>query len=108
MKIIGIEGMTPAQISDELDQGAKFVIYSYCISVILVTFRKKSDIHFIKPGENGVVKGLQWTLVTFLLGWWGIPWGPIYSIGALSTNLKGGKDVTDQVRTSLNIHELVN
>jgi hypothetical protein len=108
MKIIGIEGMTPKQIGDEIDNGAKFVIYSYCISVIILTFRRRSDIYFIKPGQNSVAKGLEWTLLTFLLGWWGIPWGPIYSIGALSTNLSGGKNVTDQIRTSLNIHELVN
>jgi hypothetical protein len=108
MKIIGIESMTPKQISDEIDNGAKFVIYTYCISAILVTFRRSSDIYFIKPGQNSVVKGLQWSLLTFVLGWWGIPWGPIYSIGALSTNLSGGKNVTDKIRTSLDIHELVN
>jgi hypothetical protein len=35
------------------------------------------------------------------LGWWGIPWGPIYTIQSLSKNISGGKDVTDQVLASL-------
>jgi hypothetical protein len=37
------------------------------------------------------------TLLTILLGWWGIPWGPVYSIQSLVVNLKGGKDVTTEV-----------
>lgn len=106
MKIIGIEGMTPQQINKEIDDGAKFALYNYCLSVIILTFRRSSDVYFIKPGENSVVKGLQWTLLTFLLGWWGVPWGPIYSIHALSTNLSGGKNVTDKIKASLDVHEL--
>ena len=39
--------------------------------------------------------------------WWGIPWGPIYTVGCLSTNLKGGKDVTDEIVKSMNIQELI-
>jgi ATP-dependent phosphoenolpyruvate carboxykinase len=32
-----------------------------------------------------------------LLGWWGIPWGPIYTIAAVVTNIRGGKDVTAEI-----------
>ena len=69
MKIIGIEGMTPQQLQEEIGNGARFVCYSYCISVILITFRRSSDIYFIKPGDNRVVKGLGWTLLTLSIGW---------------------------------------
>jgi hypothetical protein len=108
MKINGIEGMTPQQLQEEIRNGAKFVIYRYCISFIIITIRRSSDIYFIRPGQNRVLKGLEWTLLTFFFGWWGIPWGPIYSIGSLSTNLAGGKDVTDQIQKSLDIHSLTN
>jgi hypothetical protein len=40
---------------------------------------------------------MPWTLLTIVLGWWGIPWGPVYSIQSLVVNLKGGKDVTAEV-----------
>lgn len=30
------------------------------------------------------------TALTWLLGWWGVPWGPIFSIHALFKNLLGG------------------
>ncbi|HZE86546.1 MAG TPA: hypothetical protein VE035_19630 [Puia sp.] len=107
MKIIGIDGMTTQQLNEEINDGAKFVIYRYCISIVVMSFRRSSDIYYIKPGQNGTVKGLPWTGLTFLLGWWGIPWGPIWSISCLGTNLQGGKDVTSEIVKSINIQELV-
>jgi hypothetical protein len=35
------------------------------------------------------------------MSWWGIPWGPIYTIQALATNLRGGKNVTHEVIASM-------
>ena len=94
MKVLGIEGMTPDQLRFEIQRGARLVCYQYCISIVVMTFRRSSDIYFIPAGESAVSRGLQWSLLTFLLGWWGIPWGPIFSIQSLITNFKGGKDVT--------------
>ncbi|WP_339313996.1 hypothetical protein [Paenibacillus sp. FSL M7-0896] len=101
MIIKGIENMDGGNIMSQIQQGGKFVIYTYCFSVVLMTFRRSSDIYFIKAGEGSVKKGLKYTLLTFLVGWWGIPWGPIYSIGAFITNFKGGKDVTNEVLAAL-------
>jgi hypothetical protein len=36
-------------------------------------------------------KSLRASGVTWLLGWWGIPWGPIFSVRALIGNLVGGE-----------------
>jgi len=108
MKIQGTEGLTTQEINDELANGAKFVVYRYCISVIILTFRRNSDIYFIRSGQNSVVKGLGWTFLTLFLGWWGIPWGPIYSVGCLSNNLTGGKDVTKEIVGAMDIDALVN
>ena len=94
MKIIGIEGMTGDQLSEELKRGGKFVIYFYCISMLLVTFKQPSSIHFIRAGESAAARGLGFSGISLLLGWWGIPWGPIYTIGSFWTNFHGGQDVT--------------
>jgi hypothetical protein len=102
MKIHGIEGMTTAEINQELKQGAKFVLYQYCISVLVMTFKRGSDVYFIKSGENAVAKGMGWTVLTLFLGWWGIPWGPIYTIGSLITNFAGGKNVTAEILAAVN------
>jgi hypothetical protein len=96
-KPIGTEGMTDDQLRFEINRGGKFVYYQYCISVIIITFRRNSPIYFIKEGESRTSKGVPWTLLTLLAGWWGIPFGPIFSIQSLITNFRGGKDVTNQL-----------
>lgn len=102
MKINGLDGLSTSEVNLELQNGAKFVMYHYCISALIVTLRRNSDICFIRSGESRVSKGLGWSLLTFVLGWWGIPWGPIYTIQSLVVNFRGGKDVTPQVLSSLN------
>jgi hypothetical protein len=102
MKIKNIEGLTTMQINNELQQGAKFVMYQFTISIVVMTFRRSSDVYFIRAGESGVNKSLPYTLLTLVLGWWGIPWGPIYTISSLFNNLKGGKDVTHEILASVN------
>ena len=95
------DGLTVAELNYELSNGGKFVMYQYCISILIMTFRRSSDIYFIKGGESSFKHGITYSILTFLLGWWGIPWGPIYSIGALYTNFSGGKNVTQQVLDSM-------
>ena len=97
MDIKGIEGMTADQIQREVERGGRFVIFQYCISALVITFRRNSPIYFVRAGESPVGKGLPWTLLTLVPGWWGFPWGLIWTPMALFTNLRGGKDVTAQV-----------
>jgi hypothetical protein len=59
-----------------------------------MTFKRSSDIHFIKNGESPFMLGLPYTLLSLFLGWWGFPWGPVYTTQAVATNFGGGKDVT--------------
>ncbi|MCB9098823.1 MAG: hypothetical protein H6632_04725 [Anaerolineales bacterium] len=101
MKIIGIEGLTVNELNMELQTGGKFVIFQYCISIVILTFKRSSNIYFIKGSESTVSKSIGYTILTLFLGWWGIPWGPIYTISSLLTNFGGGKDVTAEVIASL-------
>lgn len=100
-QIKGIEGMTVEQINSELSRGGKFVVFQYCISILVMTFKRGSDVYFIKAGESTVSKSIGFTLLSAVLGWWGFPWGPIYTIGSIYTNLNGGKDVTQEVLNSV-------
>ncbi len=99
--IKGAENLTIGEMHEELRKGAKFVVFQYAISLVLMTFRRSSDIHFIRAGEKTLGKSIGFSVLTFVMGWWGIPWGPIYSIGALFTNFTGGKDVTQEVLQSM-------
>ena len=101
-KIIGMEEIqTGSHLQAELQQGAKFVIFQYCISLLVITFNRSSNIYFIKSEDNAVLKGLPFVLLSLVLGWWGIPWGPIFTIQSLWVNLRGGKDVTQEVLASM-------
>ena len=68
----------------------RVVQFSYCISLVVISFSRYSDPITIRPGESAFSKGLPYTLLTLALGWWGIPFGPIFSIMALYKNLTGG------------------
>ena len=100
--IKNIEGLSENQIRDLVNKGGKFVIYTYCISIIIMTFKRSSNIHFIKPGNSAITPGLGLLFVSLILGWWGLPWGPIYTIGSIFNILTGGKDVTYEVISYIN------
>ena len=97
----GLEKMTTQELSFELQQGARFIVYQYCISLVFVTLKRPSKVALIRPGESRVVKSLPFVLLSAVLGWWGIPWGPIYTIQSLWVNLNGGKDITDGIVRAL-------
>jgi hypothetical protein len=101
-KIRGAEGLSADQLNFELQRGGRFVVFQYTISAIILTFRRSSDIYFIRAGENAINKGIPYILLTLVAGWWGIPWGPIFTIQALITNFGGGKNVTNQVVAAFN------
>ncbi len=94
MAIRNIGRMTVGEMRAEVKQGARFVVYEYAISLLVVTWRRPSPIFYIRPGQSPAQYHWPYTLLTLLLGWWGFPWGPAFTIGAVRDNLRGGTDVT--------------
>jgi len=101
MRIHGIEGVTPAELEAQLAAGGRLIVFEYCISLIAVTFRRPSGVYFMRPGKRGVLRGFPYTMLSLLLGWWGVPWGLIYTPLVVLTNLSGGCDITADVRAQL-------
>ncbi len=101
MRLRGMETLMPAELEAVLRSGARFVFFEYCISLVFVTLRRPSSIVLLRRGERGLIRGLPYTVLSLLLGWWGLPWGLIYTPLALFTNLRGGRDVTAEVHTFL-------
>ena len=97
MRIIGIEGLSVGEVQNEVRRGGRFVIFSYCISLLLVTFKRGTDVHFIRSGQGAIGPGMPYTLLSLFLGWWGFPFGLIYTPMCIIQNLSGGKDVTVQM-----------
>jgi hypothetical protein len=79
--------------------GYRLVFYEYCISLVFITLRRPSRLYRVPTDSWGVLPGLGYTVVTLLLGWWGIPWGFIYTPLVLWTNLSGGREIaTEELR----------
>lgn len=77
------------------DDGEVLVFYEVCISLVFVTLRRPTRVHRLAAGESGTWRGLPYALVTLLLGWWGLPWGLLYTPLVLWTNLSGGCEVVE-------------
>jgi hypothetical protein len=100
-KIVGIEGMTGDQLKFEVQNGGRFVMFQYCVSILVMSFKRSSDIRFLRAGESHAGLAAPYCLLSLLLGWWGIPWGPIWTVSTTYRNLRGGLDVTGEVLQSL-------
>ena len=78
--------------------------FQACISALIVTTRNPS--RYLIVGHHRIfVTGLVYSLVTLILGWWGIPWGPVYTIQTLWRNLRGGHrrtvgELVEEIRTA--------
>lgn len=101
MQIKGIEGLSGEELQRQLQQGARFVMFSWCVSLLVITFKRSSDVYFVRAGQSTLGLSLPYTLLSFFLGWWGFPWGFIYTPMAIIQNLGGGRDVTAEVVNSM-------
>ena len=79
-------------LAQAIRAGGKFVIYPYCVSAAIVTFRRSSGVVYVAPGQK--VRPWEWILISLVVGWWGIPWGPIWTIDSIRKCLGGGVNVT--------------
>jgi len=67
----------------------RYAIFFSVKSFVLTTVR--SPVQGIFCSACAEKKAYRASAVTWLLGWWGFPWGPIYSVHAIMTNMLGGK-----------------
>lgn len=76
------------------DETLRLKLMHYVISLLLITFRRGSS--GIWCDRCRAFEAAKWSFVSGILGWWGIPWGPIYTVQALFVNGKGGLQPTNQ------------
>jgi hypothetical protein len=101
IRIHGIDRMTLQEVDRQIEAGRRFVFYEFCISLIIATLRRPTGVYFLRADEIGFLRGLPYSLLSLLLGWWGLPWGFIYTPLAILTNMSGGRDTTPQIRALL-------
>lgn len=101
MKIKNIDGLSASDLQEEVSKGGRFVYYPYTVSFVLFTLKRTSDTYLVRAGEATTRKKMFFTTISLLFGWWGIPFGPKYTIKSIQTNLRGGKNVTDEVMATV-------
>lgn len=69
-----------------IDHNTKFVQYQCCLSIWVFSFRRSSSYYIVEHHYTPLIS-IMFTLLSCLFGWWGIPWGPIYTIGAIKNNI---------------------
>lgn len=100
MDIKGAEHLSPAEFLREIQRGARVIEFSYCVSIVILTFRR-SAVVFVPPGTSAFSAGLPYTLLSLVAGWWGFPFGLIFTPIAVVQNLLGGTDHTAQFGAAL-------
>jgi hypothetical protein len=81
----------------ELKNGKRFVVYQYAVSLIAISLLRPSKLEELAPNQSRFVRGLKYSLISLVAGWWGIPAGPIFTIASIVRNCRGGVDVTGTV-----------
>jgi hypothetical protein len=95
--IRGLGRLTVGEMRAEVKAGARFVVFEYVLSFLVLVRRRTSPIFFVRPGQSVFRLALPYNLITLLLGWWSFPFGPGFTIGAIRDNLRGGHDVSAPV-----------
>jgi hypothetical protein len=69
----------------------RYIVFRNVVSLILVTMR--NPVQGIYCFDCARALGLKATFLSALVGWWGIPWGPIFTIGEGLRNAVGGGNI---------------
>lgn len=76
-------------VCNKVSAQPRYVIFFRVFSCILVTRRDPVQGTYCSTCAEKV--SLKASAFTWLLSWWGLPWGPFYGLQAIFTNLVGGK-----------------
>lgn len=97
----GTAGKSVRDVVSGVTAGGRLVVFQYVFSLLVISFRRNTPIHYLPPGSTGVGPAFRWSLIPLCFGWWGIPWGIIFTIGAVWRNTAGGVDVTEPILAQL-------
>lgn len=93
-------GWGKEEVKTAVENGARFAVFQYCITFIL-SFVYFSKAKLIPPGKTAKQIGRPYSLLTWLLGWWG-PVGLFEAIPALILNGRGGVEITKDIVRAVN------
>lgn len=79
----------------EITPSTQLVSYTYVISLLVVTLRRHTRYYFMEA-EKSKALGAKFLCIAcnLILGWWGIPWGPIWTIKETICNLANTQTIS--------------
>lgn len=80
-----------------VNAGGRFVIYRYTLALVIYSMEHPSGVHSVTGRTQAILRGIPYSLLSVLFGWWFFPTGPFRTIQCLGTNLRGGRDVGGEV-----------
>lgn len=104
---LAISGLSRNELIEQLEGGGRFVVYQWVVSMLVLTIRRNSPVYFIRAGATPAARSWPFSLIAFLFGWWGIPWGILWTPKAIYQNFRGGTDITPKVLVALGWHESI-
>ena len=63
--------------------------YQIAFSALIVSYKFPTRTYIVGHEGTGLIAALC-TLASLIFGWWGIPWGPVYTVQVLTRNVRGG------------------
>lgn len=89
-------------LKKHIENGAKFIVYRYTISLFLaITFNRFSSAYLVLPNELPQKVKNKYNFITFIFGWWAIRRGISNAIHSIRLNNSGGMDVTKDIMLNL-------
>lgn len=88
--------MTEAEFHRSLAMGHRFVIYYWTLSALFISTTRHTRAYRTHGRRGAIVRGLPYTLVCLLFGWWSFP-GGLRNFVSIYHNLTGGVDVSGNV-----------
>jgi hypothetical protein len=86
-------GRIHCQQCGRVDPSLRYSIYTNVVSFLILSHRSQRGGVYCASCRQS--QGNRAALTSGLFGWWGIPFGIFWTIGALATNLRGGKQDAD-------------
>ena len=106
-KIVIKDNFNLDELRNEIQNGGRFIVFPYCISLVFaVTLRRFSPAIFFKNGESIIKFKNKYNLISYIFGWWGIPWGPIHTLSDIKINNSGGLDITEDILLNITEQDL--
>ena len=93
---MNVDGLTAADLRDHAGKGWRCVRFVWCVSNVISTVEHESRVHLTENWQDRYLRGLGYSLLSLLLGPWGVPWGLWRTAESVWTNLTGGRDVTEE------------